>query len=118
MVDIEEMSGVGQSQANMISNLGSFTQIVEAALGTKMLIYTNADTWNTRLGGTNAFAGHQLWVCNFTFDPTVQPAMPNGFSDWTIFQYADNGSIPVLDGPTTRAVDLDILKGGISAIMR
>jgi GH25 family lysozyme M1 (1,4-beta-N-acetylmuramidase) len=118
MVDIEEMSGFGQSQADMISNLGSFTQIVEAAVGAKMLIYTNADTWNTRLGGTNAFAGHQLWVCNFTFDPTVQPAMPNGFSDWTIFQYADNGSIPVLDGPTTRAVDLDILKGGISTIMR
>lgn len=119
MVDVEEMSGVGSSVADMIANLGQFTEIVEKALGAKMLIYTNADTWNSRLGGTDAFKGHQLWVCNFTFDPTVQPAMPDGFPDgWTIFQYADNGSIPVLDGPGNHAVDLDILKGGITAILR
>jgi len=118
MVDVEEGSGTGDSQAQMIANLSQFVAEAERTLGAPMIIYTNADTWNNKLGGSNAFRGHQLWVCNFTGDPSIAPAMPLGFDDWTLYQYADNGTIPVLDGPKSRAVDLDVLRGGISSILR
>lgn len=117
MVDVEEGSGSGPTLNQMISNLSSFLQVVERSLRAPMIIYTNADTWDTKLGGTGDFAGHQLWVCNFTFDPGSAPAMPTGFADWTLYQYSDRGTVPVLDGPQTRTVDLDVLKGGLSSIL-
>lgn len=112
MVDVEQNSGTAH---HMIENLANFTDAVEKTLGAKMLIYTNQSTWNANFGGTDAFSGHQLWVSNFTEDPTVPPAMPTGFADWTIYQYSSGGAIPRLDGTTT-GVDLDALKGDLNAI--
>lgn len=113
MVDVEENSGLAD---HMIENLASFTDAVEKALGAKMIVYTNQNTWNTNFGATDAFSGHPLWVSNFTGDPQQPPAMPGGFSDWTLYQYSSSGRIPLLDGSTTN-VDLDVLKNGINAIL-
>ncbi|MDP9024007.1 MAG: glycoside hydrolase family 25 protein [Candidatus Eremiobacteraeota bacterium] len=112
MVDVEENSGAGD---RMIDNLASFTDAMERALGSRVIVYTNQHTWNTKFGGTDAFAGHQLWVSNFTENPAVAPAMPAGFTDWTLYQYSSSGTLPLLDGSTTN-VDVDVLKGDVSAI--
>ncbi len=114
-VDVEEGSGRGDSLAQMIANLSAFIGIVEHALGRAMVIYTNRNTWNTVLGGSDAFAGHRLWVANFTYDPNTAPAVPAGFPDWTLFQYSDKGSIVSTDA-SVGAVDLDVLKGPLSNI--
>lgn len=115
MVDIEDPQG-SETADQIIANLDTFIKAVENALSTKLIIYTNQDTWNTRLGGSDAFSGHQLWVANPNNDPAVPPARPKGFPDWTIYQYSWTGSIPLLGAPWHHAVDLDVLKGDLSSI--
>ncbi|HEX3463046.1 MAG TPA: glycoside hydrolase family 25 protein [Candidatus Elarobacter sp.] len=116
-VDVEEESGRQGTADEMIANLAAFIDTVERAIGSPMLIYTNQNTWNNVLGGTDAFAGHRLWVANPNDDPNRPPAMPRGFPDWTIYQYSWTGTIPLLGGGS-HAVDLDVLKGEIGAITR
>jgi len=115
VVDVEEESGSGDSVAQMIANLSAFIGIVEHALGRAMLIYTDRNTWNTVLGGSDAFAGHRLWVANYTYNPDVPPAMPAGFPDWTVHQYSDKGRIPLTEGPPG-PVDLNVLKAPLANI--
>ncbi|HEX3468656.1 MAG TPA: GH25 family lysozyme [Candidatus Elarobacter sp.] len=112
MVDVEEGSGALGSAAQMVAALSAFIQAVEKALNSQVIIYTNADTWNSNLGGTDAFAGHKLWVTNFTDNLTGQPAMPSGFKSWAIWQYSDKGSITTTSG-ATHPLDLDIAAGTI-----
>jgi GH25 family lysozyme M1 (1,4-beta-N-acetylmuramidase) len=114
-VDVEELSGRGDSVAQMIESLSAFIGAVEKALGRAMLIYTNRNTWNTALGGSDAFAGHRLWVANITEEPDTPPAMPAGFPDWTIHQYSSTGRIPATDGSFGN-VDLNVLKGPLANI--
>ena len=116
MVDVEEQSGHGGSTVEMIQNLSSFVSLIERELGTKMLVYTNQDSWNSLLGGTDGFAGHKLWVANYTQTPGNVAAMPRGFADWTIHQYSMNGQVPLVDG-SFGDVDLDVLKGPLTNIL-
>jgi lysozyme len=121
MVDVEESSGLGDSTQDMIDGLDAFRNLVEKELGAPIIFYTNADTWNVNLGGRDDFAGHQLWISNFTDNPKKAPALPNGFKDWTLYQYSNNGTIPVIGsaGEATHAVDLDVLNGvDLSVIQR
>lgn len=115
MVDVEEESHPTGTAQEMVQRLSTFTDAVERALGSKLIIYTNQNTWNTHLAGTNAFSGHRLWVTNLNDDPNRPPAMPHGFADWTIYQYSSKGKLPLQNG-TSSDVDLDVLKGGIQAI--
>lgn len=114
-VDVEESSGSGNSVPQMIASLSAFIGAVEHALGRGVVIYTNRNTWDTLLGGTDAFAGHRLWVANVTEDPLTPPAMPAGFADWTLYQYSWSGRLPSTDG-TFGSVDLDVLKGPLANI--
>ena len=34
-----------------------------------MLIYTDWDFWNSHMQGSDAFAGHPLWVAEYNRDP-------------------------------------------------
>lgn len=115
MVDIEEGSNPTGTPQQMIQNLGGFTDAVGRALGSRVIIYTNQSTWNTYLGGTDAFSGHLLWIANLNDDPNLPPAMPRGFRDWTIYQYSSKGKLPLLNGGFSD-VDLDVLKGGLDAV--
>jgi len=116
MVDVEEGSGFGESPAQMIANLAAFNEVVEKALGARVLIYTNNDTWNGRMGGTSDFSGHQLWVANPT--SAASPYLPSGWDTWTIWQYDDSGVLLKLNGETCD-VDLDRFAGDdLSAIER
>jgi lysozyme len=116
-VDVEEDSGRSGTVEEMIQNLGAFVDTVQRATGSPVIIYTNQNTWNNVLGGTDAFAGHHLWVANPNDDPSRPPAMPRGFPDWTLYQYSWTGTLPLLGGGT-HDVDLDVLKGDIGAITR
>ena len=114
MVDVEEGSGVegwGSIQHN-IEVLGQYLDIITKAI-CQPLIYTNADTWNTFFGGTDAFSGHKLFVASYGTTPG-NPVLPNGFTDWTIHQYTSGGIVPGIPG----FVDLDVLRGDLSTILR
>jgi len=114
-VDVEELSGRGASIEQMVADLSAFITAVERALSRPVMIYTNRNTWNTVLGGSDAFAGHRLWVANITGDPQTPPAMPSGFPDWTVYQYSSSGHIPSTDG-TFGNVDLNVLKGPLATL--
>lgn len=101
MVDVEEGS---RSSTTPVQTLDTFISSVEHALGYPMVIYTNADTWNTTMAGSDAFSGHPLWIADWTHNPSSTPTLPNGFTAWTIFQWTDKGSIDGVMG----AVDRDL----------
>jgi lysozyme len=103
-VDVEELSGSTGSVAGNVAALSAFDAEIQKQLGCLPVIYTNQNTWNTKMGGTNDFAGHTLWVANYPAVPG-QPAMPSGFPTWKIHQYSNSGTIPGI----TTAVDLDVM---------
>jgi lysozyme len=105
MVDVEEQSG---TSADNIGQLAIFAAKVDAAVGCRSIIYTNADTWNSRLNGTNAFAAHKLWVADWTYNPNREPVIPRGFADWTVFQWTNTGSINGIHGNVDRDVAKDV----------
>lgn len=107
MVDVEEGSGaVGwglTGQAN-INNLAKTLQVIRQHCG-QPIIYTNADTWNSYFGGTDAFSGHRLWVASYGV-PAGQPIMPNGWRNWAVHQYTSGAQLPGISG----FVDLDVAR--------
>lgn len=118
MVDIELDSGDADSFVARVTCLSSFCAVVEKALRTSVIIYTNKDTWNTKMGGTDAFSGHRLWVANYTERPDLPPAMPGGWKTWTIFQYSASGPILPLATPSkVDGLDLDVLAGTLDEIL-
>lgn len=105
MVDVEEGSGTTGSVQGNIAALSAFTSLVQQRLA-QPVIYTNADTWGTTFGGTDAFSGHALFVASYTGTPG-NPVMPTGWTTWTLHQYSDKGTVPGING----LVDLDALNG-------
>lgn len=102
VIDVEVTGG--QSPATIVSNLQTVVHTIQAALGVSPVIYTTAGFWNSRVGGSTAFAGDPLWVANWG---VTCPHIPLGRTTWTLWQYSDLGSIPGIVGP----VDLDQSNG-------
>lgn len=103
MVDVEEgsFSGPSDVQSN-INRLATTLSVLQAKVG-QPIIYTNADTWNTRFGGTDAFSGHRLWVASYGV-PEGEPVLPTGWNAWAAHQYTSGGQLPGVPG----FVDLDV----------
>ena len=57
------------------------------------------------MGGTDAFSGHPFWVAEYNNDDA--PTLPNGMTQWVLWQYSSSGTIPGIAG----RVDLDKLNG-------
>ncbi len=116
-VDVEEGSGVlgwGTSVQERVDALSTVLTQIQKHLAEPM-VYTNADTWNTYFGGTDAFAGHRLFVANYPATPG-QPSMPTGWDTWTLHQYkSDASDIPGISG----RIDYDCLNGDtLATILR
>jgi GH25 family lysozyme M1 (1,4-beta-N-acetylmuramidase) len=67
-----------------------------------LIIYTAADWWDTCTGSNATFGGHPLWLASYGVS---NPALPAGWSNYTFWQYADNGTVSGITGP----VDLNYL---------
>jgi lysozyme len=107
MVDVEasSVSVAPSTSAVRIEQLSYFLQTIEKTIpGKRCIIYTGYSFWNDVMGGTDAFAGHPLWVA--AYGPTYNPApVPAGFKDALLWQHSSSGQI---DGINS-GVDLDIL---------
>lgn len=115
MVDVEEDSFRWHPDVSVaITNLAVFNEVVEQALKTKVIIYTNNDTWSSFMGNTDSFRGHDLWQAEYHYDPHHLPAPIRGFNKFLIYQYSDRGSIPGMMGD----VDLDALYGSLDLLKR
>lgn len=104
-VDVETTDGITDANV-LVDRLSQFTSAVEKTLkGRRMLIYTDWNFWNSSMQGSDAFAGHPLWVAEYNRDPA--PTLPHGWSNWTVWQHDDNGTVNGITG----AVDLDVFNG-------
>ncbi|MGB8519819.1 MAG: GH25 family lysozyme [Candidatus Tumulicola sp.] len=104
-VDVETADGISDA-SELVTRLSQFTSTVEKALkGRRMVVYTNLDFWSSNIQGSDAFAGHPLWVAEYNRDPS--PALPQGWRGWTIWQHDNAGTVNGITG----AVDLDVFNG-------
>ena len=98
-----EVTG-GQTDATIQANMQSWLTEIETTYGRNAVIYTNEST-STHFGGK--FTAYPLWVASWG---GTCPTMPDGFTVWEFWQYADTGTISGITG----AVDHDEFNGSLS----
>ena len=108
VLDLERSNALGVKKLTRWTR--DWLNEVHAKLGVKPIIYTTTPFWKTHLGNSTWFAanGYPLWIAHWT--SAAQPTLPAsnwGGHGWTLWQYANDGSV---DGIAT-AVDLDRFNG-------
>jgi GH25 family lysozyme M1 (1,4-beta-N-acetylmuramidase) len=103
VADVEVSDNV--SAATVIARLHAFLDRVQARTGRVPLIYTANFFWGDYLGNPN-FASYPLWVANY--GPSC-PYLPNAFTQWKFWQYADNASVNGIG-----SVDGDMFNGTLA----
>jgi lysozyme len=107
MLDVEVTDG--ESAATIAAGLTNWIKTVELATGRVPVIYTAPGFWNGLVGNTN-FSAYPLWAANWG---VTCPTLPEGWTNWAIWQYSDSGTIPGIGG----AVDLDEFNGSMNDIL-
>jgi GH25 family lysozyme M1 (1,4-beta-N-acetylmuramidase) len=105
----------GLTQSAMGTWVKSFTAEVKTRTGRPAIIYTTADWWNTCVGTAVSLGSNPLWIAAYT-GTTSPGSMPDGWSNWTYWQYANNGSIPLTGGGSV-TTDLDQLNPGLLTLL-
>jgi lysozyme len=85
-LDLEE-----QGDQSHIPGILQWLNIVQQAVGRQPVIYTATGFW----ADAAQLATYPLWVANYGVS---QPHLPKGWTVWTFWQYADNGSVPGIAG--------------------
>lgn len=89
-----------ESIASIRRELGIFLRRVEAASGTRPILYFTEDAYDRILRGH--FDPYPLWARNVLWEPA-----PHGERPWSFWQYADNGRV----GGIHTLVDLNVFHG-------
>ena len=100
MLDLESpYSGTGVtdrcwnlSAPNMLTWVRSFVNEVTVKTGMPTLIYTSASWWSACTANSSAVSGALLDIAYWSATPPK--TVPASWSAWTIWQYADSGSLP------------------------
>jgi GH25 family lysozyme M1 (1,4-beta-N-acetylmuramidase) len=111
-IDIEVTDGLG---ANAILDASArWIDIVEAATGRQVIIYTFVSFWRDTLRNSTRFGDHPLWIADLQNTP---PRVPGGFRTFTFHQHSFTGRVPGI--PRTGAatnVDLDRFNGTMNGL--
>jgi lysozyme len=111
-VDVEVTDGV-TDVTRLVDALSAFiTRVEQAMAGKRMLVYTGFGFWNASFHGSDAFAGHPLWIAEYNGDAT--PVLPGGWNNWIVWQHSSNGTVPGITG----SVDLNVLNGDAAALLQ
>jgi GH25 family lysozyme M1 (1,4-beta-N-acetylmuramidase) len=107
MLDIEynPYSGgqcYGVKGSKMVAWVAAFDAQIQARTGRMPIIYTPPAWWDSCTGNNTGFGPDPLWVPSIT---TGSPVLPDGWANWTIWQYSGTGTVPGIDA--TGATDLD-----------
>jgi GH25 family lysozyme M1 (1,4-beta-N-acetylmuramidase) len=100
--DLPVMMDVETSTPNA-GELDAWLAAVEQGTGKRPIIYTSPGLWNPWFPG-GGYGSDGLMVANWGVSC---PSLPAGWSDWVVWQYADNGSVPGISG----GVDSDYFNG-------
>lgn len=101
VVDIEKLHH--QDKINLTGNLQAYLDGLESHYGVKPIIYSGLNFANEYITG---FGEYPLWLAEYEVD---QPRLPEGWSNWTFWQWAQSGSTDGING----AVDTDRFNGTI-----
>jgi len=81
--------------ATVVANLRIVEDLVQDAIGTPPVIYTNPDYWAVELGNPSGFAANPLWIANYVANPdTSCPEVPNSWSAWQMWQHSNQRAVP------------------------
>jgi GH25 family lysozyme M1 (1,4-beta-N-acetylmuramidase) len=105
MLDVEVTDG--QPNGVIDANIATWVSHIEAAIGRAPLVYTGPYFWGQI--GSPASMGTTLVVADW--GPSC-PLVPQAWSGWQFWQYADNGTVAGIGG----AVDLDRFNGSAAAL--
>jgi lysozyme len=93
MLDVEVTDGVAPS--TVVSGIGAFLQEAQKKLGVTLIIYTGPSFWTHTLGNPD-FSENPLWIAHYTSAP--KPKVPSHWSNYTIWQFTEQGSVPGING--------------------
>jgi lysozyme len=102
-LDIEVNDGVTGSA--LIDGVQNWLETVSDEMGVTPLIYTLTSFWNANLN--DQFGQYPLWLARYSSAPG---ALPEGWSDWTFWQYSQSLNIAGVNGPA----DHDYFNGSLS----
>ena len=105
VLDLETDGGL--DAATVVARAKDWLAKVEAKIGVKPIVYTAAFMSSTI--GTS-FGAYPLWVANYG---ATCPLMPSGWSDWSIWQHSDKGSVNGVGGP----VDSNHFNGDVPKLL-
>ena len=88
VIDVESIHI--EDRLQLADNLRAFSNEINKQLGVLPIIYTNPHVWKKHLSAAD-FSDHHLWIAEYDVD---QPNIPSGWSDWTLWQWKDNQSVP------------------------
>lgn len=94
VLDIETTEGLSNTKVRQSMQI--WLDAIEAGTGKRPIIYTAA--FMQDVVGTG-FSGYPLWAANYT---TKCPLMPNGWSNWTMWQYSESGHVNGVPGNVDR----------------
>ncbi len=106
MLDVEVTDG--QSNAVIDANIATWSAHIKAATGRAPLVYTSPYFWQ-QIGNPNS-EGATLVVADW--GPSC-PLVPQAWSNWQFWQYADNGHVSGIGG----LVDLDRFNGTEASLL-
>jgi lysozyme len=91
------------TRAEMKKIIADFVTEVSKQIPGRPVFYITPDFYKRYIDGRrDEFPPHILWIRNVIKEPSLKPC-----SEWTFWQFADNGRIPGIHGP----VDLNVFCG-------
>jgi len=107
VLDIESYSGAYGSD-DLPTNVQTWLDVVQQALGRTPMIYTGKSFWNKYMN--DQFGGYPLWIAEYG---VTQPILPNGWSAWTFWQSSQTGTVAGVTGH----VDLNSYAGNQDSLL-
>jgi lysozyme len=99
---------VGIALADRAVMVSTWLRLVEQALGAPPFIYASPSFVSDMLGSAADLNSHRLWLANYSLAPHI----PAPWSDWTFWQYTENGNIAGIP----QVVDRNRFNGNLAAL--
>jgi GH25 family lysozyme M1 (1,4-beta-N-acetylmuramidase) len=90
----------------MLSWIQRFATEIIAKTGEPPIIYSTQGWLDTCVQDTAALAAYPLWIAAYNGSTTSPGMLPNGWTDWGLWQWTSSGTVPGI--VTSGATDLDV----------
>jgi lysozyme len=104
-----DVENAGSGGTALWEGVETWLQTVAAATGLQPFLYVDP-TFAAEYDIPASLAAYPLWIADYD---VVQPALPEGWSTWLIWQHSETGVVPGVNG----TVDLDLLDGPIAKLL-